>query len=220
MHDYNTILDKLILKEYGRNVQMLVSHLNTIEDKAERDKKAVTLVELMRQLNPAIKDTPEIAQKIWDDIHIISDFKIDVESPFPKPDRELIEKKPEKVPYSSNEIVFKHFGRNIELLVDKAITLEDPEEQEAAIIHIGKLMKTFFSSYNKDVMEDDVVYKNIRRLSKNQLDIDMSKVKEGNLFEPQRRERRKDYHNGDRNNNNRNKNNNRRGGSNYKRRKN
>lgn len=222
MHDYNTIQDKLILKEYGRNVQMLVQHLNTIEDKEERDKKATTLVELMRQLNPAIKDTPEIAQKIWDDIHIISDFSLEVESPFPTPDRELIEKKPDKVPYVSNEIVFKHFGRNIELLVDKAITLEDAEEQEAAIIHIGKLMKTFFSSYNKDVMEDDVVYANIRRLSKNRLDIDMAKVKEGNLFEPQRRERRNDrYDRSGDNRNNRNKNNNRRGGSNnYKRRKN
>lgn len=202
MYDYNTIQDKLVLREYGRNVQMLVQHIKTIEDQEERNKKAETLVELMRQLNPAIKDTPEIAQKIWDDLHIISGFTLNIEGPFPQPDKELIEKKPEGVPYSTNKIVFKHFGRNIELLVNKAITLEDKEEQEAAIIHIGKLMKTFFSSYNKDTMEDDVVYANIRQLSNNQLDIDMEKVKEGNLFEPQKKERRNDR--GDRNNRNKN----------------
>lgn len=210
MHDYNTVRDHLTLREYGRNIQNLVQYLKTIEDPAERSKKAEVLIELMRQINPAIKDTPEIAQKLWDDMHIIAEFGLDVEGPFPKPTAELIHKKPEKVAYSTNEIVFKHFGRNIELLVDKAITLEDPEEQEAAILHIGKLMKTFFSSYNKDVMEDDVVYANIRRLSKNRLDIDMAKVKEGNLFEPQKKENR---NRGGRNNhrNNNNNNNNRRG---------
>ena len=197
MYEYNTVLDKLTLREYGRNIQMLVQHLKTLEDSENKNIKAETLVELMRQINPSIKDTPEIAQKIWDDLHIISNFELNVEGPFPKPDKNIIHKKPEKVPYQTNEIVFKHFGRNIELLVNKAITLEDPEEKEAAIIHIGKLMKTFFSSYNKDVMEDDVVYANIRQLSKNELDIDMAKVKEGNLFEPVRKERRNDR--GDRN---------------------
>lgn len=198
MYDYNTVQENLILREYGRNVQMLVQHLKTVEDKEKRSKMASTLVELMRQLNPAIKDTPEIAQKIWDDMHIISEFDLDIEGPFPQPDKELIDKKPEKVAYSDNNIVFKHFGKNIELLVNKAITLEDKEEQEAAIIHIGKLMKTFFASYNKDTMEDDVVYTNIRQLSKDKLDIDMEKVKEGNLFEPQKKER---HHRGNRNNN-------------------
>ncbi|WP_109832324.1 DUF4290 domain-containing protein [Reichenbachiella versicolor] len=202
MHDYNTVRDNLTLREYGRNIQKLVQYLKTIEDPTERNKKAEVMTELMRQINPSIKDTPEIAQKLWDDMHIIADFELEVEGSFPKPDKEVIFKKPERVPYSNNEIVFKHFGRNIELLVDKAITLEDPEEQEAAIIHIGKLMKTFFSSYNKDVMEDDVVYANIRKLSKNRLDIDMAKVKEGNLFEPQKKENRNRGGRNHRNNNN------------------
>ena len=192
MNDYNTVKEKLRLKEYGRNIQMLVNHLNSIPDNEERSKKANILVELMKQINPAIKDSPEIAQKVWDDLHIISDFSLDVDSPFPKPDRAILDKKPEKLAYTRNEITFKHFGKNIELLVEKAITLEDKEEQEAAIIHIGKLMKTFFYSYNRDIMDDNVVYKNIRKLSDNQLDIDLEKVKAGNLFEPQRRERRND----------------------------
>ncbi|MEP2024870.1 MAG: DUF4290 domain-containing protein [Reichenbachiella sp.] len=217
MIKYNTVREDVTLKEYGRNVQDLVAHLNTIEDKEERSKKAATMVELMKQINPAMQNTPEVEQKLWDDLHIISNFTIDIDGPFPTPSKEILEKKPEKLGYSNNEITFRHFGKNIELLVDKAITLEDAEEQEAAIIHIGKLMKTFIYSYNRDSIEDDVVYKNIRKLSKNQLDIDMEKVKAGNLFEPIRKERRNDRDNNDRNDRNRNNRNKR--NSNHKRRR-
>lgn len=217
MIDYNTIREKVTLKEYGRNVQDLIATLANIEDKEERSKKAATLVELMKQINPAMQNTPEVEQKLWDDLHIMSDFKADIDGPFPTPNKEILEKKPEKMAYLNNEITFRHFGRNIELLVDKAITLEDAEEQEAAIIHIGKLMKTFIYSYNRDNIEDEVVYKNIQRLSNNKLEIDLEKVKAGNLFEPIRKERRNDRDNGgdrnDRNRNNRNKR------SNHKRRR-
>ncbi len=97
MNDYNTVKERLILKEYGRNIQMLVQHLQQIEDKEDRDKKAETLTVLMKQINPDIKDTPEVEQKLWDDIHIISDFELDVEGPFPKPDRDMVYKKPQRV---------------------------------------------------------------------------------------------------------------------------
>jgi len=220
MHSYNTLESHVVLKEYGRNVQKLVEHLKTVEDREERNKKAATLVDLMRQINPSVKETNEVTQKLWDDLYIISRFDLDIDGPFPKPEKEVLYKKPDRVPYSTNSITFKHFGLNIELLVNKAITLEDPEEQEAAIIHIGKLMKTFFYSYNKDIMEDDVVYTNIRRLSKNKLTIDMEKVKEGNLFEPQKRESRGSRQNGPSNNRrNNNNNNNRRNNNNNNRRK-
>ncbi|PIB34293.1 hypothetical protein BFP72_02020 [Reichenbachiella sp. 5M10] len=222
MHDYNTVQEQLTLKEYGRNVQKLVDHLLTIEDKEERNKKAQTMVDMMKLINPAAKETTESNQKIWDDLHIISNFKLDIDGPFPTPDKEILEKKPLRVPYSDNDITFRHFGKNIELLIDKAITLEDAEEQEAAIIHIGKLMKTFFYSYNQDIMEDSVVYTNIRKLSKNRLDIDMEKVKSGDLFEPQKKDKRgiknqmgtEQPRNNDRNDRNRRNNN---GGNNNRR---
>lgn len=220
MHTYNTLESQVVLKEYGRNVQKLVEHLKTIEDKEERNQKASTLVDLMRQINPSVKDTPEATQKLWDDLHIISDFSLEIDGPFPTPEREILYKKPDRVPYATNSITFKHFGLNIELLIAKAITMEDAEEQEAAIIHIGKLMKTFFYSYNKDIMEDDVVFANIRKLSKNKLTIDMEKVKEGNLFEPQKRESRSGRNAISSNNNRRNSNNNnRRNNNNNNRRK-
>ncbi len=216
-HEYNTIKERLILKEYGRNIQMLVQHLESIKDQEERNIKAETLTQLMRQLNPDIKDTPEIEQKLWDDIHIISDFELEVDGPFPKPERDVLYKKPDRVSYNTNKITFKHFGKNIELLVEKATTLEDPEEREAAIIHIGKLMKTFYASYNKDVIDNDVVYNNIRKLSNGKLDIDMKRVNEGNLFEPQKRDNRRDNEGRTRDNDNRHKNKHKRS---FKRRKN
>jgi hypothetical protein len=216
-HEYNTIKERLILKEYGRNIQMLVQHLESIKDQEERNIKAETLTQLMRQLNPDIKDTPEIEQKLWDDIHIISDFELEVDGPFPKPERDVLYKKPDRVSYNTNKITFKHIGKNIELLVEKATTLEDPEEREAAIIHIGKLMKTFYASYNKDVIDNDVVYNNIRKLSNGKLDIDMKRVNEGNLFEPQKRDNRRDNEGRTRDNDNRHKNKHKRS---FKRRKN
>ena len=113
MHVYNTVKERLILKEYGRNVQQLVQHIEKIEDKDERNQKAETLTQLMRQINPTIKDTPEVEQKLWDDIHIISDFVLEIDGPFPKPEREVLHKKPNRVAYNTNKITFKHFGRNI-----------------------------------------------------------------------------------------------------------
>ena len=221
MNVYNTQKEKLILKEYGRNVQNLVKHLNSIEDQEERNSKSETLSHIMKQINVNIKDAPEMEQKLWDDIHIISDFSLEVEGKFPKPDREVVYKKPNKVEYNTNEITFRHFGRNIELFVEKAIALEDPEEKESAIVHIGKLMKTFFYSYNRDVIDDKVIYQNIKKLSGNKLEIDMEKVTEMNLFEPQRKERRPDRpesrEGARRPNDNKNRNSNNKGGSNNRR---
>lgn len=182
--EYNTQRAHLKLREYGRNVQNLVAHIKTEEDKEKRNTMVGTLVELMKQVNPNLnKDTDEYDQKIWDDVYIISEFDIDVDSPFPKPEPSLLDKKPERLKYFSNEIKYKHYGRSIELLIEKAINLEDPKEKEGAVIVIGKLMKSFFQTWNKDGIEDELVLKNIKRMSNDQLDIDINNVKEFNLFD-------------------------------------
>ncbi len=183
MNDYNTQRERLILKEYGRNVQMLVNYLSTIQDKEERNQSAKALVDLMKQINPSIKEGSEDNQKLWDDLFIMSDFRIDVDSPFPKPLKELLYKKPERLGYKDKTIIYKHYGLNIQLLVDKAVRMEDPEEQEAAIIYVGRLMKSFSSLWNKENLDDDTIIKNIRELSRGQLEINVEKVKSNNLFE-------------------------------------
>jgi hypothetical protein len=183
MNDYNTQRERLILKEYGRNVQMLVNYLSTIQDKEERNESAKALVELMKQINPSIKDGNEDNQKLWDDLIIMSDFRLDIDSPFPKPKKELLYKKPDRLRYKDKAIIYKHYGLNIQLLVDKAIEMDDKEEQEAAIVYIGRLMKSFSNLWNKENLDDGTIVKNIRELSRGLLEIDLEKVRSNNLFE-------------------------------------
>lgn len=183
--EYNTSRPALILKEYGRNVQKLIEFLDTIEDKEKRTAYAATLVDLMKQVTPSHKDNQsDNAQKLWDDLYIMSDYKANLESPFPMPDREVQEKKPEKVGYQNNRIKFKHYGKNVELLIEQAIAKEDEKEREDAIIYIGRLMKSFYSTWNKDFVEDRILVKQIDQLSEGKLKIDIEKVTADNLFDP------------------------------------
>lgn len=184
MMEYNTDRTQLKLREYGRNVQNLVSHIQNEPDKEKRNKQTTTLVELMKQVNPNLnKDSAEYDQKIWDDVFIISGFDLDVESPFSTPEPSLLDKKPEPLTYFSNEIKYKHYGRSIEILIQNAIELKDLKEKEGAVIVIGKLMKSFFQTWNKDTIGDELVLKNIKKMSGDQLDIDIETVKELNLFD-------------------------------------
>ncbi len=181
--EYNTQRAHLKLREYGRNVQNLVAHLKTIDNKEDRNKKAATLVELMKLINPDLGNDSETDQKVWDDLHIISNFELDIEGPFPKPDAEVLDRKPERLKYYSNEIKYRHYGRSVELLIDQAIAMEDPKEKEGAVVAIGRLMKSFFQTWNKESIEDEQILKNIKKLSKDQLDINIETVKELGLFD-------------------------------------
>lgn len=190
MNDYNTVRPPIILKEYGRNIQKLVAHIKTIDDLEKRTESAYILVELMKLINPGIKDAQETNQKLWDDMVIMSDFDIELNSPFPTPDRAVLFKKPQRLGYKPTEVRFKHYGRNIELLIKKATTIEDPEEKEAAIIYIGRLMKGFQNAWNRENVDDSTIVKDIGILSKNQLAIDLEKVRAQNLFESLVKERK------------------------------
>ncbi|WP_425390585.1 DUF4290 domain-containing protein [Ekhidna sp.] len=185
--EYNTQRVQLKLREYGRNVQNLVAHLKTIDDKEERNKKAATLVELMKLINPDLGKDNESDQKVWDDLHIISNFELDIEGPFPKPDASVLDRKPERLQYYSNEIKYRHYGRGVEILIDQAVAMDDPKEKEGAVVAIGRLMKSFFQTWNKESIEDEQILKNIKRLSNDQLDINIETVKELGLFDSDRK---------------------------------
>ncbi|WKV11286.1 DUF4290 domain-containing protein [Marivirga harenae] len=184
MLDYNTQRPEMKLKEYGRNVQMLVKHLRTVEDKEQRNKMAFTVVDLIKQLSSGPKDNSnENMQKYWDDLYIMSDFNLEVDSPFPMPEKEILGKKPQPVKYASEEVKFKHYGRNVELLVEKAISLEDPEEKQAAVYYIGRLMKTFYTTWNRDNVTEEAIADNIKQLSNGKLSVDIEHVKATNAFD-------------------------------------
>ncbi len=183
MFDYNTSRKHLRLREFGRNVQKIAEHLLTIEDKEKRSRYAAGVVELMRQVVPSIKDTPEDTRRLWDDLHIMTKYKLDVEAPFDKPDEFLVNK-PDKVNYNTHKINFKHYGHNLKLMIDEAVRMTDATQQFDAIVHIGRLMKSYHMTWNKEVIDDEVIVKNIGILSEGALQIDIEKVKEESLFEP------------------------------------
>ena len=184
MSEYNTQKPNLILKEYGRNIQKLAEYIATVEDDEKRNDYANVLVELMRQINPNISESTEYNQKLWDDLIIMSDFKANVESPFPIPDKEVLFKKPQQVRYNVNRIRYKHYGRNIDLIIQKAISTDDPEARKSFIIYLGKLMKTFYSSWNKEVVSDQIIIDHIAELSGDKLKVDLEKIQSSGMFEP------------------------------------
>jgi hypothetical protein len=189
--EYNTQREAIILKEYGRNVQKLVNYIRTIPEKEKRTKMATTLIELIKQLAPVVKEAHENPQRMWDDLYIIADFNLDIDNPFTTPDRTILFKKPRKMEYPQNDVRFKHYGKNIERLVTEAIKKEDPQEREEATIYLGKLMKTFYSNWNKETLVDSVIVKDIALLSKGKLTLNLDKVREDNLFEKLYREKKK-----------------------------
>jgi len=207
MKDYNSLRPNLILKEYGRNMQKLVAYLRSIPDIEKRTEYAYTLIELMKLLYPSVKETMESAQKLWDDLYIMSEFDLEINGPYPMPEKSILNKKPNRVPYRNTELRFKHYGRNVQLLIEQAVKLQDPEEKENAIIYIGRLMKGFQTAWNRENVDNEVIIKDMETMSKHQLTIDIKKVVAENLFESSVRNDRKPRPNNMPNNNPSNSNN-------------
>jgi hypothetical protein len=223
MEEAKQPINNIILKEYGKNIQKLVDYIKTVPDDQKRTEYAYALVELIKQLNPQMKT--ESDQKLWDDIYIMSDFELEVNGPFPMPPKELLGKRPQMVGYPEGEVKFKHYGRNVEKLIEKAVEIEDDEEQETAIIYIGQLMRSFHSTWNRENFDDAIIIDDIKTLSKGKLHIDLEKVKENGLFETSMRRDFKTQQSGNDNNGHAGRktyggNNKRRNGSNAKRRRN
>lgn len=183
--DYNTGRESIRLKEYGRNVQMLLEYIKTLDDKEERSKYINTLIGLMKQIVPGSKDVQDNPQKFWDDMFIISDFDLDIDSPYPIPPKEILDRKPERLKYHNYKVRYKHYGHNLELLIDEAIKMEHEENQQNAIIYIGKLMKTFHLTWNNETVDDEILLGIITKLSNNKLKLNVEPevVKENKLFD-------------------------------------
>ncbi|MBT32895.1 MAG: hypothetical protein CMO01_24830 [Thalassobius sp.] len=168
--EYNSQREPLILMEYGRNVQKLVRYIRELDDIKERSRLSHVLIHLMKQLNPSVRENSDNVQRIWDHLHIMADFKLDIEAPYPTPDESIVFAKPQKMEYKSGELKFKHYGRNIELLISRAISLENETEKNDAIIYIGKLMKSFYASWNKENISDDIIIRHLYELSDRKID--------------------------------------------------
>ncbi|AEV34006.1 DUF4290 domain-containing protein [Owenweeksia hongkongensis] len=175
--EYNTSLPHLIIPEYGRNVQKMVGHLLTIEDKEERNRQAQNLIDIIGNLNPQIRDVPDFKHKLWDHLFIMSDFKLDVDSPYPKPSEESLKEKPELVPYPRNNRRYRHYGNVIRKMIDYAVEQPPGEEKEKLKIAIANHMKKTYLIWNKDTVDDEVILMEMNALANGKLKLDDMNLK-------------------------------------------
>jgi hypothetical protein len=169
--EYNTARPKMLIPEYGRNVQKMVDHAVGLEDREKRNKVAQAIIKVMGELKPELRDAEEYKPKLWTHLFIMSDFKLDVDSPYPKPSIELLQKLPEQMAYPQSKIKIGHYGKNVELLIKKAIEIEDPEEKEALVKTICSMMKQFYLTFNSTSIEDDMISDHLSKLSNGKLTI-------------------------------------------------
>jgi hypothetical protein len=167
--DYNTTRKKLILSEYGRNVQNMVAYICTLDTKEERNRHAQVVIDLMGFLNPHLRDVADFKHKLWDHLHIISDFKIDVDSPYPIPSPEALHVKPEALKYPQQRIRYKHYGKTIELMIEKAKSIEEPERKQQMVQAIANFMKMAYVTWNKDSVADETIIADLKSLSRGEL---------------------------------------------------
>jgi hypothetical protein len=170
--DYNSTRNKLILSEYGRNVQNMVKYIVALPTKEERNRYAQVVIDLMGFLNPHLRDVADFKHKLWDHLHIISDFQIDVDSPYPKPLLEAIHMKPEPLRYPHQRIRYKHYGKTIELMIEKAKSIDDPDRKRHMVQAVANFMKMAYVQWNKDSVADETILSDLYALSGGQLKLE------------------------------------------------
>ncbi len=163
--EYNAERPHLIIPEYGRHLQKLIDQATEIQDRDERNKMARYIIQVMGSLNPHLRDVPDFQHKLWDQIFIMSDFRLDVDSPFPIPSREVLQLKPDPINYPQNFPKYRFYGNNITSMIEVANKWEDGELKSALIKVIANHMKKSYLSWNKDTVKDDVIFEHLYELS-------------------------------------------------------
>lgn len=169
--EYNTDRIKLQLPEYGRIIQKLVERCKALPTKEERSEMAVAIVDFMGQRNPQLRDEENYKHKLWDHLYILSGYDLDVDAPYPFPTEEELAEKPKKLEYPALQGEYKFYGKSILQLIEKAIELDEGDEKEALIQVIANNMKKSYNVYNKEHVQDDVIFKHLRDLSENRLSL-------------------------------------------------
>ncbi len=170
--EYNTARNKLTIPEYGRNIQKMVQHVVNLEDRAERTAAAKRIVEIMANMHPQVREESDYLHKLWDHLYFISDFKLDVDSPYPPPEKDIIERRPEKLHYSEDNIRFKHYGKHLEKMIQYVSELEEGPEKKELTLMIANQMKRSYLNWNRDSVSDKMILKQLEELSKGKLKLD------------------------------------------------
>ena len=188
--EYNTNRTKLLMPEYGRNIQMMVEYCKSLPSKEERNEVAKTIVEFMGQRNPHLSDEENYKHKLWDHLYILADYDLDVDAPYPFPTKEELAQKPNRMDYPSFDNEYKFYGKSILQLIDKAIELEEGEEKEALIQVIANNMKKSYNVYNKEHVQDEVIFRHLKELSQDKLDLTgIETLDKSKIYHPSRNKR-------------------------------
>jgi hypothetical protein len=167
--EYNTTRGKLILPEYGRNVQNMIAHAMEIEDRTERNRAAQAIIEVMGQLNPHLRDVDDFRHKLWTHLFVMSDFKLDVDSPYEIPQPEVLNEKPQRMAYPKNKIRYGHYGSYTQRILEDSKSLTDEKEREYLKNTMANFMKVQFLAHNNDAVENNVIADQLKELSKGEL---------------------------------------------------
>ncbi len=169
--EYNSERSKLIIPEYGRHIQKMVEYAVSIDDDKKRNEVANSIIAVMGNLNPHLRDVPDFQHKLWDQLFIISDFKLDVDSPFPKPSREQLQESPDALAYPQNFPKYRFYGNNIKRMIDEAMKMESGPLKEGLVFTIANHMKKCYLNWNRDTVEDKVIFDHLFELSDGQINL-------------------------------------------------
>jgi hypothetical protein len=169
--EYNSEREKLIIPEYGRNVQNMVKHAVGTADREERNKIADAIIKVMGALFPYLRDVDDYKHKLWDHLFIMSNFELDVDSPYPKPTPEDFAGRPDTIEYPKNDFRYGHYGKSIEDFIKVVSAIEESEEKQKASLQIANLMKRMYLTYNRDSVTDEVIIKQIKELSGGKIEL-------------------------------------------------
>ena len=170
--EYSTKREKLILPEYGRNVQNMVEHIKKINDRDLRNQAAQEIINVMGNLNPHLRDINDFKHKLWDQLAQMAEFDLDIDSPYPTPLKETFEEKPNRIPYTDGPLKYRFLGRTMQKLIKAAIEIEDKEKQDELIKVITNHMKKLYVIWNKDTVEDAYIFEKLSELSDGKLKVE------------------------------------------------
>lgn len=211
--EYNTARPKMQIPEYGRNVQKMVDHAVSLSDREERNKVAQAIIKVMGELKPELRDAEEYKPKLWTHLFIMSDFKLDVDSPYPLPSREILDEEPNRVAYPQSKIKIGHYGKTVEKMIEKACAMDEGEEREALVKTIAGLMKQFYLTFNSTSIEDEMIGEHLRKLSGDRIILEdlsflpstQSVLKSQGIVSNQNNKKKNNNRNKNRNKNNKNR---------------
>lgn len=163
--EYNTGRNYLVMREYGRHIQKMVEYLLSVEDKEKRQQQTKVVIELMGFLNPHLKNVDDFRHMLWDHLFYISDFKLDVESPYPIPQKETYKAKPDPIPYPKRYPRYSHLGKNLEIVIEKAMKEDDPEKKAGFAHAIAYYMKLAYSNWHKELVHDDGIRSELNNIT-------------------------------------------------------